>query len=292
MNKKNKINKIEVLDDGFVRLVDIMGDDASIVQAARVSYGKGTKTISDDRKLIRYLMRHEHTSPFEMVELKFHVRAPMDTWRQWIRHRTASVNEYSTRYSEAIDSCYTLEPDEWRTQSSTNKQGSSGIINPEIGSKLTDEQNKLHDHAKRVYRSNILKGVARELARKDLPLSTYTEAYWKIDLKNLLHFLKLRMNKSLDESCNKAQYEIAQYANAISKIVAERFPDTWEAFVDYKLKSITFSYIELMYLKDIIDEYAVEDFIEQYGGYNKPYGKASVTREAQEFIDKIKVIMK
>lgn len=208
---------IHVLDDGFIRLVDVMGTEASIVQAARVSYGAGTKQKRDDDKLIRYLYRNKHTTPFEMVELKFHVRVPMDCWRQWIRHRTASVNEYSTRYSVAIDSMMTAES-KWRLQDQKNKQGSSGLITDESVIRALDEDEQtLHIHARRVYERRLELGVAREQARKDLPLSTYTEAYWKIDLHNLLHFLKLRCN-------SHAQYEIRQYAQSIVTLIRPKFP--------------------------------------------------------------------
>ena len=180
---------IPVLDDGFVRVVDYMGDDSAVVQAARTSYGKGTKRRHEDRGLIRYLMRHAHTTPFEMCELKLHVRVPMDVWRQWIRHRTASVNEYSTRYSEAIDAAQKTAPDAWRLQSAANRQGSSGLLPPEQCRELSDEEARLQRAARDLYEARLAAGVAREQARKDLPLSTYTEAYWKIDLQNLLHFL-------------------------------------------------------------------------------------------------------
>ena len=186
--------RFRVLDDGFVRLIDYMGDDAAIVQAARVSYGKGTKRVHEDRALIRYLMRHSHTTPFEMCEIKLHVRVPMDVWRQWIRHRTANVNEYSTRYSEAIDAAQATLPDAWRLQSAGNRQGSGGALAPDVGARLSEEEAALQRRARDVYEARIAAGVAREQARKDLPLSTYTEAYWKIDLHNLLHFLDLRMD--------------------------------------------------------------------------------------------------
>ncbi|MFM7033929.1 MAG: FAD-dependent thymidylate synthase, partial [Planctomycetia bacterium] len=185
--------KFPVLDDGFVALVDVMGDDGSVVQAARVSYGEGTRKVSDDRQLIRYLMRHAHTTPFEMAELKFVVRVPMDCWRQWIRHRTASVNEYSTRYSLAIDSMQTTADGEWRSQATNNRQGSAGLVAEAEGRRLTQSEADLQGMARRVYEERLGAGIAREQARKDLPLSTYTEAYWKIDLHNLLHFLALRM---------------------------------------------------------------------------------------------------
>lgn len=265
--------KFEVLDDGFVCLVDWMGSDDSVVQAARVSYGKDMrvsemilgsdgktpvdditkesrrKVAEQDRNLIRYLWRHQHTTPFEMCEVKLLVRVPMDCWRQWIRHRMASVNEYSTRYTEAIDSCQKVPRDAWRLQSSSNKQGSTGFLrewpNPvpdliqhnmicnepddyeDPGHWLDEREDELHKLARDVYQERLLLGVAKEQARKDLPLSTYTEAYWKIDLKNLLNFLSLRMD-------SHAQQEIRSYADIIgNEIVAKLFPICWEAFNDY-----------------------------------------------------------
>ena len=177
--------RLPVLDDGFVRVVDYMGGDSAIVQAARISYGEGTKRVQEDRALIRYLMRHRHTTPFEMCEIKFHVRVPMDTWRQWIRHRTANVNEYSTRYSVAIAATQRTAPDEWRLQSARTKQGSDRRAGQDVGAQLTIGEAKLHELARQEYEVRLSHGVAREQARKDLPLSTYTEAYWKIDLHNL-----------------------------------------------------------------------------------------------------------
>ena len=167
-----------VLHDGFVRVVDYMGGDASIVQAARVSYGDGTKKTSQDRALIRYLLRHRHTTPFEMCEIKLHVRAPMDVWRQWVRHRTASINEYSTRYSIAIDAARELAPDEWRGQSTTNRQGSGEALPADVGAALSVEEKDFHAAARALYEKRIEAGVSREIARKYLPLATYTEAYW------------------------------------------------------------------------------------------------------------------
>ena len=151
----------------------------------RVSYGAGTRRVHEDRGLIRYLMRHHHTTPFEMCELKLHVRVPMDCWRQWIRHRTANVNEYSTRYSIAIDAAQTTPPTDWRMQSPTNRQGSVGLLHVETGAKLSQKEATFHRVARELYEERLAFGVAREQARKDLPLSTYTEAYWKIDLHNL-----------------------------------------------------------------------------------------------------------
>jgi thymidylate synthase (FAD) len=235
----------KVLDDGFVRVVDYMGNDTSIVQAARISYGAGTKKGSEDRGLIRYLMRNRHTSPFEMCEIKFHVRVPMDCWRQWIRHRTASVNEYSTRYSEAIDAVQTTKPDEWREQSSSNKQGSGAFLDTAIGGELSKEEAQRQAHAREVYRNRLEAKVAREQARKDLPLSTYTEAYWKIDLHNLLHFLSLRMDQH-------AQVEIRSYANAIGREIVSRWcPLAWQAFLDYRMEAQSLSRLEMDILREI-----------------------------------------
>ncbi|HET9830308.1 MAG TPA: FAD-dependent thymidylate synthase [Vicinamibacterales bacterium] len=228
-----------VLDDGFVRVVDYMGDDGSVVQAARVSYGTGTKRVHEDRGLIRYLLRHAHTTPFEMCEIKFHVRVPMDAWRQWIRHRTANVNEYSTRYSVAIDAAQRTSPGQWRLQSADNRQGSSGFLPQDQGETLTRGETELQDLARRTYDARLAAGVAREQARKDLPLSTYTEAYWKVDLHNLLHFLRLRMD-------DHAQEEIRAYAAVIGEqIVAKWVPLVWEAFTDYRRESMYLSRLEI-----------------------------------------------
>jgi len=239
-------HRFSVLDSGFVRVIDYMGDDAAVVQAARVSYGAGTKRLSEDRGLIRYLMSHRHTTPFEMCEIKLHVRAPMDVWRQWIRHRTANVNEYSTRYSVAIDAIHKTPADHWRMQSQANKQGSTGLFNPEQGARFTTEEQELHLRSTAVYRSRLDAGVAREQARKDLPLSTYTEAYWKIDLHNLLHFLELRMSEH-------AQVEIRSYAEVIGHVIISKWvPLVWEAFLDYRLGSVTWSAIEVAILRAVI----------------------------------------
>lgn len=239
--------KIPVLDDGFVCLVDVMGDDSAVVQAARVSYGAGTKKVSDDRTLIRYLLRHRHTTPFEMAEVKLLVRVPMDCWRQWIRHRTANVNEYSTRYSVAIDSAQTTTPDAWRTQAEQNRQGSGDPLPSALGEQLTASERELQDRCRQVYADRLAAGVAREQARKDLPLSTYTEAYWKVDLHNLLHFLALRMD-------SHAQEEIRLYATAIGRqIVQPLFPVVWEAFEDYRLHSTDLSRLEQGVIRRLMD---------------------------------------
>jgi thymidylate synthase (FAD) len=229
----------KVLDDGFVRVVDYMGSDSSIVQAARVSYGKGTKKVREDEGLIRYLLRHHHTSPFEMCELKLHVRVPMDCWRQWIRHRMANVNEYSTRYSIAIDSAQKTKPEEWRLQATSNRQGSEGNLAVKQGELFTMRETELQSLARTVYNERIEAGIAREQARKDLPLSTYTEAYWKIDLHNLMHFLALRMEPH-------AQEEIRSYAATIgNEIVGRWCPITWFAFQDYLFGGIELSKFEI-----------------------------------------------
>jgi len=251
--------KFPVLDDGFVALVDSMGDDGSVVQAARVSYGEGTRKVSDDRQLIRYLLRHAHTTPFEMAELKFVVRVPMDCWRQWIRHRTASVNEYSTRYSLAIDSMQSTHDDEWRTQAANNRQGSAGVLPRASGHSLTAAEQELQSLARRVYEERLAAGIAREQARKDLPLSTYTEAYWKIDLHNLLHFLALRMDVH-------AQLEIRRYAETIGQeIVRPLFPLVWEAFVDYRLEAMRLTKLD----REVIQRLAARP-----GKHGLPAGQA------------------
>jgi thymidylate synthase (FAD) len=273
-----------VLDDGFVRLIDYMGSDASIVQAARVSYGKGTKSVSDDRSLIRYLMRHRHTSPFEMCEVKLHVRVPMDLWRQWIRHRTANVNEYSTRYSVAIDNAKTTRPGQWRLQSEFNRQGSEGVVDLEVGERLTRREAEAQNLLKEIYKERIDLGVAREQARKDLPLSTYTEAYWKIDLHNLLHFLTLRMD-------DKAQLEIREYAKCIGdRIIRTWVPLTWEAFLDYRLEALSLSgsEIEIMSLLNSDRKEEAEMKLFEKGLVLKDGSTLKPTLEGRELAEKLR----
>ena len=231
--------RFPVLDDGYVRVVDYMGCDAAIVQAARVSYGAGTKQVSEDRTLIRYLMRHRHTTPFEMCEIKLHVRVPMDCWRQWIRHRTANVNEYSTRYSVAIGAASRTDARQWRLQAATNRQGSAGVLDPTAGARLTSREAEFQRQARAVYQERLDAGVAREQARKDLPLSTYTEAYWKIDLHNLFHFLSLRAD-------SHSQAEIRAYATLIGQEIVRRWvPLTWEAYRDYREQALHLTRLEL-----------------------------------------------
>jgi len=220
-----------------------MGSDAAIVQAARVSYGRGTTKVHQDRGLIRYLMRHRHTTPFEMCEIKLHVRVPMDCWRQRIRHRTANVNEYSTRYSVAIDAAQRTAPNQWRLQASENRQGSEGTAPAHTGIELSDQERDLQESSRKVYEQRLERGIAREQARKELPLSTYTEAYWKIDLHNLLQFLVLRMD-------THAQFEIRQYATVIGNEIVKRWcPATWDAFVDYRVDALALSSREIRIIR-------------------------------------------
>ena len=226
----------------FVRLVDSMGTDESIVQAARVSYGAGTKSVSDDRALIRYLMRHKHTTPFEMVEFKFHIRAPIYVARQWLRHRTASVNEMSARYSVIPDEFFL--PDQLRKQSVSRGQGGE---EPFESPNLLAKQKTSCDLAFHVYDELLEKGVSRELARAHLPQCTFTEFYWKIDLHNLLHFLSLRME-------DHAQKEIRDLATQIYERIKPIVPVTCEAFEDFRLGSMTLTRLEVGLLKDIIKD--------------------------------------
>lgn len=235
-----------VLDHGFVRVVDYMGDDAAVVQAARVSYGRGTKSVGEDRGLIRYLMRHRHTTPFEMCEIKLHVKLPIFVARQWIRHRTANVNEYSGRYSILDKEFYVPEPAHLAAQSGANRQGRASVLSDAEAQQV---MLLLRTEAERSY-SNYLwllneddsggvldpsrEGVARELARIGLSLNTFTQWYWKTDLHNLLHFLSLRAD-------THAQYEIRAYAEAVMSIVQKWVPLTYEAFLDYRLNAATLS---------------------------------------------------
>jgi thymidylate synthase (FAD) len=265
--------EIACLDKGFVRLVDVMGDDAAIVQAARVSYGSGTKKVHEDRGLIRYLLRHLHTTPFEMVEFKFHIKLPIFVARQWIRHRTANVNEYSGRYSEMKDEFYVPSLDQVRAQSSSNKQGRADEAFPEeqaqqIVGIMSSTQERLYAE----YQELLEKDLAREIARINLPVSNYTEWYWKIDLHNLFHFLKLRIDPH-------AQYEIRVFAQAMADIVKDAVPIAYEAFEDYILKSQRFSRLELTAIARLLSSRpsTVEEL--------EPFGLKG--REAREFLDKL-----
>ena len=224
-----------------------MGNDDAIVQAARVSYGKGTKSYREDRSLIRYLMRQKHTSPFEMVEFKFDIRLPIFVARQWIRHRTANVNEYSGRYSEMVEECYLPNPEQLCTQADNNRQGrSEQTLDEETGRTVLSQLEQSQKNAFSSYRNYLSVGLAREISRINLPLSTYTEWYWKIDLHNLLHFLRLRLD-------SHAQYEIRVYAEAITQIIKKIVPVTYEAFEDYALNAVTFSATEMRILRNMVN---------------------------------------
>jgi thymidylate synthase (FAD) len=253
---------LPVLDHGFVRVVDYMGDDAAVVQAARVSYGRGTRRVSEDAGLIRYLMRHRHTTPFEMCEIKFHIKLPIFIARQWIRHRTANVNEYSARYSILDREFYIPAPEHLAAQSSSNRQGRGEVL---AGAEAEQVLNILREDAARNYdhyvhmlnedsngfpRDAGRLGLARELARMNLTLNAYTQWYWKANLHNLLHFLSLRADAH-------AQYEIRAYAETMLNVVKAWVPQCHAAFVDYRLGAVTFSAGMLAVLKRMLAGEAV-----------------------------------
>ena len=231
---------LPVLDHGFVRVVDYMGDDSSIVQSARVSYGKGTKKVSTDSGLIKYLMRHWHSTPFEMCEIKYHVKLPIFIARQWIRHRTANVNEYSARYSILDKEFYLPEPNHLAAQSKNNRQGRGDILQGEQAKKVLDllkgDAERTYDNYENMlnerYDGSVIdesqNGLARELARMNLTLGTYTQWYWKTDLLNLMNFLRLRAD-------HHAQYEIRAYADVMLDTLKRWVPITYEAFLDYRV---------------------------------------------------------
>ena len=240
-----------LLDHGFIRVIDYMGDEAAVVQAARVSYGTGTKEVSEDRGLLRYLMRHRHSTPFEMCELKLHVKLPIFVARQWIRHRTANVNEYSARYSILAREFYVPEPVDIAKQSKANKQGRGAAVDPVaadgVRSMVEDSSNQAFDLYELLVRDDEPDdlAVARELARIVTPMSTYTEWYWKVDLHNLLHFLSLRADPH-------AQKEIRVYAELMLDLVKSWAPNIAEAFEDYRLDAVTFSKQEMGALRRLV----------------------------------------
>lgn len=375
-------NTIPVLDKGFIQLIDYMGTDETIVNAARTSFGNeelhqlseleaaseviGQKVVevttshgshsfrvytfvledgmwiqpgygssiainfssrktellaelkTNDEVLIRLLMRHNHGTPFEMCEVTFRVQVPMDCWRQWIRHRTANVNEYSTRYTEAIDEMQSTDPDQWRLQAKDNKQGSSGYLlkwpegtkfiervdgddneyieatlqNGEIvtgmnpsrspGDFLSHAEQEFHKQARILYEERLALGIAKEQARKDLPLSTYTRAYWKCDLRNIFHFLKLRMD-------SHAQLEIRQYANAMASIVKQLYPVAYKAFEDYQLNAVTFSAMEMECIRGLRNNNQEMFEGTQQGLENWPKPDSMTKREWNEFKAKLGV---
>lgn len=249
---------LPVLDHGFVRIIDYMGDDAAIVQAARVSYGKGTTKVSDDAGLLNYLLRHRHSTPFEMCEIKYHIKLPIFIARQWIRHRTANVNEYSARYSVLDREFYIPDQVNLATQSKSNRQGRGEVLEGKEAAAVLD---LLRDDAENNYNHYVemlnedesghiidetRDGLSRELARMNLTLNTYTQWYWKIDLHNLLHFLSLRADEH-------AQYEIRVYAEAIMETVKRWCPITYDAFIDHRINSVTLSGKAIQVIKKMID---------------------------------------
>ena len=239
-----------VLDHGFVRVIDYMGDDAAICQAARVSYGKGTKSVQNDAGLIRYLMRHWHSTPFEMCEIKLHVKLPVFVARQWIRHRTANVNEYSARYSILDREFYIPEPDSLAAQSVVNNQGRGQVLQGAEAARvleiLKSDSDRAYDNYEAMISDEGQDGLARELARMNLPANIYTQWYWKVDLHNLFHFLRLRAD-------SHAQYEIRVYAEAICEMVRDWVPAAYGAFEDYRLGGAVFSAKSVECLKRMLD---------------------------------------
>ena len=260
-----------VLDHGFVRVVDYMGDDGAVVQAARVSYGRGTRRVSEDAGLIRYLMRHRHTTPFEMCEIKYHVKLPIFVARQWIRHRTANVNEYSARYSILDREFYLPAPEHLAAQSEVNRQGRGAVLEGAeaalVFDLLRDDATRCYDHYVDMLNEGAdgapadpgRQGLARELARMNLTLNTYTQWYWKCDLHNLLHFLSLRADAH-------AQYEIRAYAEAMLATVEAWVPATYAAFRDFRLRAVNFSAAMLAVVRRML---AGEDVAQEGSGLSK-----------------------
>ena len=248
---------LPILDRGFVRVVDYMGDDGAVVQAARVSYGRGTRKVSEDRGLIHYLMRHRHSTPFEMCEIKFHVKLPIFVARQWIRHRTANVNEYSARYSIMDNEFYVPVPDALAAQSASNRQGRGDVLEGDEAGRvlalLQEDSRRQYDHYAELLNENdagdaidpARRGLARELARMSLTLNFYTQWYWKIDLHNLMHFLSLRADPH-------AQHEIRAYADAMLEVMHRWVPLCHEAFVQHRLHAVTLSAGALAVVKRLL----------------------------------------
>ena len=274
-------NVIEVHEHGFVKLLDIMGNDEEVENSARISYGEGTRKVSQTRNLIRYLMRHKHTSPFEMCEVKFHIKLPIFVMRQLVRHRTANLNEYSGRYSVMSDDFYFPRGDDIKPQSSTNNQGrQEGEISVPTG-EAEFEMFRIFDGAQNAYRNLLEYGVARELSRIVLPVSNYTEVIWKTDLHNFFHFIKLRAD-------SHAQKEIQDFANAMYDLVKPHFPLCCEAFEDYVVNAKTFSKQEMAIIKEhlnYVDDNHMWTEREDLGVVEHSLSK----RETEEFLVKLKV---
>jgi thymidylate synthase (FAD) len=279
-------NYVPVLDHGFVGLIDHMGSDNAIVQAARVSYGAGTKQVQDDRNLIRYLMRHEHTTPFEMCSVKFHIKLPIFVMRQLVRHRTASMNEYSARYSVLTDEFYIPELENIQPQSTSNKQGR------EEGEwdfqKKRDIQHAFQRSFYNAYKEYLLllgnddDGLARELARSVLPVGGYTECYWTANLKNFLHMARLRMDPH-------AQWEIRKFADAMYQLAKPLFPEACQAFEDYAVNTVKFSAAEFGLLKSLLTPGKYQGLLQSYGNDEKALGQDAGlgVRELKEFKAKL-----
>ncbi len=273
-----------VLRHGYVVLVDYMGNDAAIVQAARVSYGRGTRSVRDDRGLIRYLLRHRHTTPFEMVEFKFLVRLPIYVARQWIRHRTASVNEYSARYSIVPDEYDLPDPDAVRQQSVTNRQGRGEPLPPEVVERFRTDLDRVARTAYAAYEKAIADGVARETARILLPVAYYTEWYWKTNLHNLFHFLALRLDAH-------AQEEIRAYAAEIAAVARAVAPVAMEAFEEFQVGGLEFSRSELKALRGLLDGQTPADACRQAGlELTRADGTPRKSGEGVEFLAKLERI--
>lgn len=279
--------EIKCLDKGFVRLVDKMGSDSSVVQAARVSYGDGTKTVREDEALIRYLFSHEHGSPFELPVMQFHVKLPIFVERQWCRHRTfayTSMNEISARYSEMKEEFYIPDRDRLQKQSKVNKQGSGDGIDEITKTQIVRSFEAQAKASYGLYQNHISEEVdlARELARANLPVNLYTQKYCRIDLRNIFHFLRLRMD-------SHAQYEIRVYADALAEIVKEHFPICYKAFEDYSLHAVKFSRMEMEILKTAVSEFdgfsnvPFADWLKITAEKDETMGK----REQAEFLSKL-----
>ncbi len=273
--------RVPVLTHGFIALVDYMGNDAAIVQAARVSYGKGTKTVRDDRGLIRYLMRHRHTTPFEMVEYKFLVRLPIFVARQWIRHRTASTNEFSGRYSVMTDEFEIPPPEEVRHQSTRSRQGRAEPLPAEVVDRFRTDLDRISQDAYASYQRALEEGVARETARLLLPVAYYTQWYWKIDLWNLFHFLSLRLDPH-------AQEEIRLYAAEVAKIARVVCPVAFEAFEDFELRGLSLGRREKVAVRALLDGRSPEAACEIAGlPLRREDGRPMSSGEGVEFLEKL-----
>jgi thymidylate synthase (FAD) len=273
--------KHPVLTHGYVVLVDYMGNDAAIVQAARVSYGKGTKAVQDDRGLIRYLMRHRHTTPFEMVEFKFLVRLPIFVARQWIRHRMASVNEYSARYSIVPDEFEIPPAEEVRHQSTRNRQGRGEPLPADVVEQFRTDLDRISKEAYTAYTRSLDAGVARETARLLLPVAYYTQWYWKTDLWNLFHFLSLRLDPH-------AQEEIRLYAAEMAKITRLVAPVAYEAFEDFTLSGLSLSRRERVAVRSLLEGKKPETACAEAGlPLTREDGKAMTSGEGVEFLEKL-----